>query len=60
MPIKVSKNGLDIRRVEVEDFQGDVLWGDAWKWFISKSPEDRSTAIIRAWQDREAWEGDLE
>jgi len=44
--------------VEIENLSDDETPGhkQAWAWFMSKTPEDRATAIIRAWQDRQAWE----
>ncbi len=41
----------------VDDIEGaDDPRVIAMQWFLEKDPIDRTTAIIRAWQDSDAWE----
>jgi len=44
--------------VLIESLAEDAMPGhaDAWAWFLGKSPEERATVIIRAYQDADAWE----
>ena len=42
----------------IESLADDEIPGhrEAWEWFLGKTPEERATVIIRAYQDADAWE----
>lgn len=44
--------------IRIESLADDEMPGhaEAWEWFLGKSPEERATVVIRAYQDADAWE----
>lgn len=48
--VSVNLENLMDRELEVAE--------EAWLWFLAKTPEERATAIVRAYLDRGAWEAE--